>query len=210
MRVLAALFLFIAAPIGAQTHCDVHYRWQEKIDATRLTETLTATSVSQMLGWTSPPYTAAETYWCQPRNTREQTVYQLTAWARRLAIQNHGTSADYDWHIELTSSKTMAVINHCIVIDTAHERNARVETPSRSVTLDASDQTLSLFSYLRVVVCDFARSSSVRSPFARRLGEFSQTSGYLRAAPAPRSGDIPALTLEIHRPRRGLCSSYRI
>jgi hypothetical protein len=34
MRVLATLFLFIAAPIGAQTHCDLHYRWQEKIDAT--------------------------------------------------------------------------------------------------------------------------------------------------------------------------------
>ena len=34
MRVLPALFLFIAVPIGAQTHCDVHYRWQEKTDKT--------------------------------------------------------------------------------------------------------------------------------------------------------------------------------
>jgi hypothetical protein len=34
MRVPPALFLFIAVPIGAQTHCDVHYRWQEKTDTT--------------------------------------------------------------------------------------------------------------------------------------------------------------------------------
>ncbi|MDP9206210.1 MAG: hypothetical protein M3P12_12290 [Gemmatimonadota bacterium] len=32
----SALFLLIAAPIGAQTHCDVHYRWQKKINATPL------------------------------------------------------------------------------------------------------------------------------------------------------------------------------
>ena len=36
MRVPPALFLFIAAPFGAQTHCDVHYRWQEKTDPTHL------------------------------------------------------------------------------------------------------------------------------------------------------------------------------
>jgi len=55
-------------------------------------------------------------YWCQPRNAREQKIYQLTAWARRLAIQNHGTSADYDWHIELTASPTIPVKNNSIVI----------------------------------------------------------------------------------------------
>jgi hypothetical protein len=33
---LSALFLLIAGPLRAQTHCDVHYRWQEKIDATHL------------------------------------------------------------------------------------------------------------------------------------------------------------------------------
>jgi hypothetical protein len=68
-----------------------------------------------MLGWTSPAFTAAETYWCQQRNTREQTVYQLTAWARRLKVQN-GATGDGDWHIELTASKTSPVTN-CIVIE---------------------------------------------------------------------------------------------
>ncbi len=29
MRALPALFLFIAAPIGAQTHCDSTIVWQE-------------------------------------------------------------------------------------------------------------------------------------------------------------------------------------
>jgi hypothetical protein len=69
MCVLPALFLFIAAPIGAQTHCDVHHRWQEKIDATHLSDASTTTTVSAMLSWASPAFTAAETYWCQPRNT---------------------------------------------------------------------------------------------------------------------------------------------
>ncbi|HEY5022160.1 MAG TPA: hypothetical protein VII30_06700 [Gemmatimonadaceae bacterium] len=115
MRVLSALFLFIAAPFGAQMHCDVHYRWQEKIDATHLTVTPTATTLSQMLGWSSPAFTAAETYWCQARNTREQTVYQLTAWARRLKVQS-GATGDGDWHIELTSLKTSPVTS-CIVIE---------------------------------------------------------------------------------------------
>jgi hypothetical protein len=53
MRVLPTLFLFIAAPIGAQTHCDVHYRWQEKIDATHLGDTPTSTSISKMFAWAS-------------------------------------------------------------------------------------------------------------------------------------------------------------
>jgi hypothetical protein len=49
----------------------------------------------------------AEKYWCQPRNTHEQTVFQHTAWARRLKVQN-GATGDGDWQIELTGSKTSA------------------------------------------------------------------------------------------------------
>jgi len=112
---VAALLLFVVAPIRAQTHCDVHYRWQEKIDATHLADTSAGTAVSTILSWTSPPFTAAAMYWCQPRNTREQKVYQLTAWARRLKVQN-GATGDGDWHIELTGSKTSSVYN-CIVIE---------------------------------------------------------------------------------------------
>jgi hypothetical protein len=68
-----------------------------------------------MLNWSSPAFTAAETYWCQLRNPREQTEYQLMAWARGLTVQN-GATGDGDWHIELTGSKTSAVTN-CIVIE---------------------------------------------------------------------------------------------
>lgn len=112
---VTGLLLFSAAPIGAQAHCDTHYRWQEKIDVTHLLETTTATSVSQMLGWTSPTYTAAETHWCQPRNTGEPTVYQLTGWSGRLKEQNSATG-NHDWHIELTALKNSAVTK-CIVIE---------------------------------------------------------------------------------------------
>jgi hypothetical protein len=95
--------------MGAQTHCDVHYRWQEKTDTTHVAATVASPSVSQILTWSSPVFTAAETYWCQQRNTREQTVYQLTAWARRLKVQN-GATGDGDWHIELTASKTSPIM----------------------------------------------------------------------------------------------------
>jgi hypothetical protein len=114
MRLLPALFLLVAAPLGAQTHCDVHYRCQEKTDTTHVADTSVTTTVSTMLSWASPPYTAAASYWCQPRNTREQSVYQLTAWARKLAVQK--PPGDGDWHIELTGSKTSSVYN-CIVIE---------------------------------------------------------------------------------------------
>jgi hypothetical protein len=115
MRLVPAFFLLIAAPLGAQTHCDVHYRWQEKTDTTHLADTSMSTTVSAMLSWASPPYTAAASYWCQPRNNREQTVYNLTAWARKLAVQN-GATGDGDWHIELTGSKNSSIYS-CIVIE---------------------------------------------------------------------------------------------
>jgi len=80
-----------------------------------MADTSAGTAVSTILSWTSPPFTAAAMYWCQPRTTREQKVYKLTAWARRLKVQN-GATGDGDWHIELTGSKTSAVTN-CIVIE---------------------------------------------------------------------------------------------
>jgi hypothetical protein len=43
-------------------------------------------------------------------------VYQLTAWARRLKVQN-GATGDGDWHIELTGTKTSPTTK-CIVIET--------------------------------------------------------------------------------------------
>jgi hypothetical protein len=72
----------------AQAHCDVHYRWQQKIDDSRLNQTPVHTTISAMLNWAAPPFTAAEAYWCQPRNMREQRVYEITAWAHRLKAQN--------------------------------------------------------------------------------------------------------------------------
>src|SRR2546423_1834740 len=114
--VLAALLLHSAAPLRARSYCDVHYRWQEKIDATHLTDTPISTTVATIFTWASPPYSAAAMYWCQPRNTREQRVYQLTAWARRMRIEEIGTNPDLDWHIELTGLKTSSVLN-CIVVE---------------------------------------------------------------------------------------------
>jgi hypothetical protein len=78
-------------------------------------DTSVTTTVSTMLSWASPPYTAAASYWCQLRNPREQAEYQISAWARRLKVQN-GSTGDGDWHIEITGTKTSAVTK-CIVIE---------------------------------------------------------------------------------------------
>ena len=61
--VVTAMSVFSAAPIHAQTHCDVHYRWQQKIDATHLSDSPTHTTISTMFGWASPAFTSAAIYW---------------------------------------------------------------------------------------------------------------------------------------------------
>lgn len=91
------------------------YRWQQKTDTTYRNEAPTSTTVSTMLDWASPTFTAAAVYWCQPRNVREQKAYQVTAWARRLKVQN-GATGNGDWHIELTSLRNSPVTS-CVVIE---------------------------------------------------------------------------------------------
>lgn len=114
--VVSVLLLHGTVPLPAQSHCDVHYRWQEKIDTTQFATTPIHTTISSMFGWASPAFTAAAMYWCEPRNTREQKVYEVIAWARRLKVQK-GAKADGDWHIELTGSKTSSVSKNCIVVE---------------------------------------------------------------------------------------------
>jgi hypothetical protein len=55
MRILTAQFLLVATPVGAQSHCDVHYRWQEKTDTTHIADTVASTTFSQMLTCRHPP-----------------------------------------------------------------------------------------------------------------------------------------------------------
>ena len=108
------LFISVAGRLPAQ-HCDGHYRWQQKIDDTHLTESATHTTVASMLGWRVPAFSGAKDFWCRARNAREQRVYQVIAWARRLKVES-GAKGDGDWHIELMNSRHGNVAN-CIVIE---------------------------------------------------------------------------------------------
>lgn len=114
-RYLAGLLLLVAARLPAQ-HCAAeHYRWPAKIDEAHLGERPTHTTVGEMLRWPAPEFTAADAFWCQTRNAREQQVYELTAWARRLKVESDA-DGDGDWHIELTGTKAGDVVN-CIVVE---------------------------------------------------------------------------------------------
>jgi len=46
---VVALLLLSAFPIAVITHFDVHYRWQQRIDATHLADPAIATSLQKML-----------------------------------------------------------------------------------------------------------------------------------------------------------------
>jgi hypothetical protein len=122
--------------VSAQ-RCDVHYRWQQKIDDTRLTDVPTHTTVASMLRWPVPSFSAASIFWCQARNAREQRVYEVSAWARRLKVES-GASGDGDWHIELTGSKTGSVAN-CVVIEIPPEAVNAAYGKARQNFLKAAD-----------------------------------------------------------------------
>jgi hypothetical protein len=105
----------VSSAVGAQAHCDVHYRWQQKIDLSSLSAMpFGTTTVAQMLTWSAPTIGSTDASWCTARNARERRVYQVTAWARRYKVQNG--NGDHDWHIELTGSKAGDVLK-CIVVE---------------------------------------------------------------------------------------------
>jgi len=95
-----ALVALLGAGVSTAQHrrcTEPHYRWSAKIDTALVAGTPVATTVTAVLTtWPLPDLTARNR--CAPRRDRELTVYEVTAWVRRVDKDKD----DADWHIELT------------------------------------------------------------------------------------------------------------
>jgi hypothetical protein len=89
-----------------------HYRWKEKATSSGLDDPEHSISVTGMLAWPALPFHGSSIVsWCQGREGRENTVYRLTGWVRRVRAE-----ADGDVHIEVTSTAHSPVAR-CVVVE---------------------------------------------------------------------------------------------
>jgi hypothetical protein len=99
------------ASAAGQTCTEPHYRWSEKTDTSLAGNLVTASvDVTDMLTWAPRALTAKDM--CAARLGRENSVYAVTGWVRRVKLHED----DGDWHIELTSEPSAAV-DSCIVVE---------------------------------------------------------------------------------------------
>jgi hypothetical protein len=109
----AALLVLVPAIAGAQC-VEGHYRWEEKTTLSLASQTPAYTTINRMLTqWAIPEVYRGNSSKCLDRFGRELTNYYLNGWVRRVIKDE----ADGDWHMEVTSSRTGAVPNNCIVVE---------------------------------------------------------------------------------------------
>ncbi len=108
---VAALAAFAIGAANGQTCTEPHYRWSEKVDTSFATNPPAAVDVSDVLTWTPRAITAQDQ--CAHRIGREQNVYSVTAYVRRIKL--HET--DGDWHIEITEEEYTPVPASCIIVE---------------------------------------------------------------------------------------------
>src|SRR5438093_13484907 len=87
---VAALAAVAIGTAHGQTCTEPHYRWSEKVDTSLATHTPAAVDVSDILTWTPRTINAKNN--CAARIGREQNVYLVTAYVRR--IKMHETDGD--------------------------------------------------------------------------------------------------------------------
>src|SRR3989442_269704 len=103
--------LLVPAAGRGQACAEPHYRWSEKVDTTLQTRSPTPVDILEILtGWAPLSFTSKDR--CALRVGREDSVFVLVGWVRRLRL--HET--DGDWHIELTDAAATPV-NSCIIRD---------------------------------------------------------------------------------------------
>ena len=103
----------VAAPLGAQTCTEPHYRWTEKTDESLASLVPTRAYISTILGsWGLLDFTGQDLYKCADRQGRELRVYSITGWVRRVKKGE----TDGDWHVEMTARQASPV-DSCIVLE---------------------------------------------------------------------------------------------
>ena len=128
--------LIVVPPAArAQTCKEPHYRWSEKIDTTLAKLPPAPTDIARILaGW--EPLSRASADLCTPRSRREDSVFVLTGWVRRIQLHE----SDRDWHIELTEAATSPV-TACIIVEIPAEGYGAVYHAARAALAALVDTT---------------------------------------------------------------------
>ena len=128
--------LIVVPPAArAQTCKEPHYRWSEKIDTTLAKLPPASTDIARILaGW--EPLSRASADLCAPRSGREDSVFALTGWMRRIQLHE----SDGDWHIELTEAATSPV-TACIIVEIPAEGYGAVYHAARAALAALVDTT---------------------------------------------------------------------
>jgi hypothetical protein len=135
--VTAALCAMIVLPraLRGQACSEPNYRWSEKVDTTLATRSATPTDIARMLAsWTPPDPTNMGP--CAPRFGREESVFVLTGWVRRIELHQ----GDGDWHIELTETASAAVTD-CVLVEIPPERYGTMYRVARAALAILVDTT---------------------------------------------------------------------
>ena len=128
--------LIVVPPAArAQTCNEPHYRWSAKIDTTLAQIRPAPADIGRILaGWAPLDRTSAGA--CAPRSGREDSVFVLTGWVRRIQLHE----SDGDWHIELTAAAS-APVTDCVIVEIPAERYGAVYRAARAALATLVDTT---------------------------------------------------------------------
>jgi hypothetical protein len=121
--------------VTGQTCREPHYRWSAKIDTTLAALPAAPADIGRILTSWAPP-SPTSTGWCAPRSGREDSVFVLTGWVRRIQLDE----ADGDWHIELTEAVSTPV-TACIIVEIPAARYGAVYGVARAALAALVDTT---------------------------------------------------------------------
>src|SRR3989449_7011777 len=120
---------------SAQGCAEPHYRWSEKVDTALESRPATPALISEALtAWVPRSLTSKDP--CAPRAGREDSVFVVTGWVRRLRLHE----SDGDWHIELTEAATTPVTS-CIIAEIPAETYGVIYRRARGALAALVDTT---------------------------------------------------------------------
>lgn len=118
--------IVLSRAVNGQACSEPTYRWSAKVDTTLATRPGTPADVARILAsWTPPDPTKLGP--CAARFGREDSVFVLTGWVRRIQLHQ----GDGDWHIELTETASAAV-TECLLVEIPPERYGSMYRVARS------------------------------------------------------------------------------
>lgn len=120
-----AIVAALSSPATAQICTAPHYRWPAKIDSSLAGDSAHSVDLNEILAdWDARPLTARDK--CAPRAGREDSVYVVTGWVRRIKRRE----TDGDWHIEITEEEETPV-TQCIVVEIPSPEHGAIYAKAR-------------------------------------------------------------------------------